>query len=685
MAPKVRKKRSSSEANDLKKKEKKAGKKQKKVKSAQGENAAPALTVGKHLHPADLTATEAFSPDVTPRTGSPSEPQAARQERAKEQERATETGGADTRPPDFEKLAVNMAEFMSNGGRLFSSYLHPAAQAGRQQEFGEDVAGVMRTLGRVAEHWMKDPARTLEAQRMLSSDFMSLFAQTLRRFSGEAEPPVVPPDPADKRFAAPEWNANPFFDFLRQAHAILTHWTDDLATRAEGIDDHTRDKARFYIRQISGALAPSNFIMTNPEILRETLSSNAENLLRGLGLFAEDVEAGHGMLKIRQTDATKFRLGVNVAATPGKVIFRNTLIELIQYDPATKDVLQRPLLIVPPWINKFYILDLNAEKSFVRYAVNEGHTVFMISWVNPDERHSTKDWDAYINEGIYAALEAIEAATGESDVNAIGYCVGGTLLAATLAAMAQNADMRIRSATFFAAQTDFTKAGDLSVFIDEEQIAALELKMKETGYLEGSKMATAFNMLRPNDLIWSYVVNNYLKGQTPAPFDLLAWNSDATRIPAANHSFYLRACYLENRLAKGDMLVNGKKVSLRDVTIPIYSLAAKEDHIAPADSVWRGASMFGGNVKFVCAGSGHIAGVINPPAKVKYQYWSGGPATGTLDDWFKGAQETPGSWWPDWSQWLRALSPETVPARKPGDGELKPLCDAPGDYVRVVS
>jgi len=682
MSAKGRKKRSASETNGLKKKEKKAEKKQKKAKTSQAENAGPALTAGKHLHAAELTAAEAFL-NVPPRTVPPARSQTAQQQASAQQK--TSDSEAHTPLPDFEKLAVNMAEFMGHGGRLFSSYLHPATQAGRQQELGEDVAGVVRTLGRVAEHWMKDPARTLEAQRMLSTDFMSLWAQTLRRFSGEAEAPVVPPDPTDKRFAAPEWNANPFFDFLRQAHAILTHWTDDLALRAEGLDDHTRDKARFYIRQISGALAPSNFIMTNPEILRETFASNAENLLRGLGHFAEDVEAGHGTLKIRQTDATKFELGVNVAATPGKVIFRNALIELIQYDASTKDVLQRPLLIVPPWINKFYILDLNAEKSFVRYAVSEGHTVFMMSWVNPDERHRDKDWDAYVNEGIYAALDAIEAATGEREVNAIGYCVGGTLLAATLAAMAQNEDQRIKSATFFAAQTDFAKAGDLSVFIDEEQIAALELKMKETGYLEGSKMATAFNMLRPNDLIWSYVVNNYLKGKTPAAFDLLAWNSDSTRIPAANHSFYLRACYLENRLSKGAMVINGRKVSLHDVTIPIYSLAAKEDHIAPSESVWRGASYFGGDVRFVCAGSGHIAGVINPPGKIKYQYWSGGPIQGALEDWFKAAQETPGSWWPDWSQWLRALSSDTVPARVPGDGELKPLCDAPGDYVRVTS
>jgi polyhydroxyalkanoate synthase len=399
------------------------------------------------------------------------------------------------------------------------------------------------------------------------------------------------------------------------------------------------------------------------------------------------MEAGGGTLKIRQTDASKFKLGINMAATPGKVIFRNDLFELLQYAPTTETVCKRPLLIVPPWINKFYILDLNTEKSFVRYAVEQGHTVFMISWVNPDERHRDKDWSAYIREGLFAALDAIEGATGEREVNTIGYCVGGTLLSAALAYMAQTGDDRIKSATLFAVQTDFSKAGDLKVFIDEEQIAALEDKMKTTGYLDGSTMANAFNMLRPNDLIWPYVVNNYLKGQTPAAFDLLAWNSDATRIPAANHSFYLRGCYLENRLAKGIMVIDGKKLSLRDVKIPIYSLAAKEDHIAPAESVFISAQHFGTAVRFVLAGSGHIAGVINPPAKLKYQHWIGEPWTdapsGNFTEWFTAAIEHKGSWWPDWSAWIQAQSPQTVPARMPGDGKLTPLCDAPGDYVRV--
>lgn len=629
---------------------------------------------------ADLkNGTPAFKleePRATP-AGAPREPSVTEPAPQKE------TGKSGT--PDFDKLAVNVAELLGQSGKIFASYLQPFEASETRQEASNELTSVVRTLGRVAEHWLSDPARTLEAQGALSSNFLGLWAQTLRRFSGQAEPPVVPRDPADKRFAAPQWQNSPFFDFLRQAHAIATAWADDLAARAESLDPHTRDKARFYLRQISGALSPSNFVVTNPELLHETLACNAENLLRGISLFHEDLEAGKGTLKIRQSDISKFQLGVNMAATPGKVIFRNDLIELIQYAPTTETVCKRPLLIVPPWINKFYILDLNPDKSFVRWAVSQGLTVFMISWVNAEARHRDKDWGSYMREGIFAALDAIERATGERDVNAIGYCVGGTLLCATLAYMAETGDDRIKSATLFTAQTDFSDAGDLKVFVDEEQLASLETSMKETGYLDGSKMASAFNMLRPNDLIWSYVVNNYLKGQVPGAFDLLAWNSDSTRIPAANHSFYLRGCYLENRLAKGEMEIDGKKLSLGKIKIPVYSLATAEDHIAPATSVFIGAKYFGGDVRYVLAGSGHIAGVINPPAKQKYQYWTGPRPEGTFEEWRQKTVEHPGSWWLDWIAWVIAQAAEKVAARKPGGKKLKPLCDAPGNYVKVVA
>jgi poly[(R)-3-hydroxyalkanoate] polymerase subunit PhaC len=418
--------------------------------------------------------------------------------------------------------------------------------------------------------------------------------------------------------------------------------------------------------------------------LRETVASNAENLVRGMHMLAEDIQAGQGNLKIRQSDAKKFEVGRNLALTPGKVIFENPLMQLIQYAPTTATVLKRPLLIVPPWINKFYILDLTPEKSFINWAVAQGLTVFVISWVNPDSKLAQKSFEDYMREGPLAALDVIEKTTGERQVDAIGYCVGGTLLAATLAYMASTGDQRIASATFFAAQVDFTHAGDLKVFVDEEQIAAREREMSERGYLEGKKMANAFNLLRSNDLIWPYVINNYLKGKEPAPFDLLYWNSDATRMPAANHSFYLRNCYLENRLSKGDMVIGGKKLDLKSVKVPVYNLATREDHIAPAKSVLLGSRYFGGPVRFVLAGSGHIAGVVNPPDKMKYQYWTGPkPTSANLDRWLGKAKEHAGSWWPDWFQWLKKQDPTEVPAREPGGGILPPIEDAPGSYVKV--
>jgi polyhydroxyalkanoate synthase len=398
-------------------------------------------------------------------------------------------------------------------------------------------------------------------------------------------------------------------------------------------------------------------------------------------MLAEDIEAGGGGLKIRQTDPGNFKIGVNIATTPGKVIFRNDLIELIQYAPTTEKVLKRPLLIVPPWINKFYILDLNAEKSFIRWAVSQGLTVFCISWVNPSEEHAHKGFEHYMREGIFAALDAIEQATGEKKVTTIGYCVGGTLLAVAMAYMAAKRDKRIDSATFFTAQVDFTHAGDLKVFADEEQISAVEAAMRKRGYLEGSQMANAFNMLRPNDLIWSNVVNVYMKGQAPFPFDLLYWNSDSTRMPAANHAFYLRNCYLENKLTKGEMEVGGVKLDLKKVKAPVFNLATKEDHIAPARSVFLGSKSFGGPVDFVLAGSGHIAGVVNSPNKPKYQFWTGGPVEGQMEDWMKQASETAGSWWPYWFDWVKAQAPRMVAAREPGGGKLEPLGDAPGTYV----
>jgi polyhydroxyalkanoate synthase subunit PhaC len=599
--------------------------------------------------------------------------------------RPADAGAAEhgTPLPDFNLLSRNIARLVEEGGKVLAAYLGPL-ESGDFDQPGEDLARVAATLGRVAEYYLSDAQRALAAQADLSRQFLDLWASTLRRLQGEAAAPVAAPDPGDKRFNDPQWRDNPYFDFLKQAYVLTTRWASDLVAHADDLEPETRHKAQFYLRQVTSALSPSNFVATNPELLRTTLAESGENLVRGLRMMAEDIAAGGGNLRIRHSDASKFELGVNLATTPGKVIYRNDLIELIQYAPTTETVFKRPLLIVPPWINKFYVLDLNPEKSFVAWALAQGLTVFIVSWVNPDQRHAKKRFEDYMREGVFAALDVIEQATGERDVAAIGYCVGGTLLATALGAMAASGDKRISSATLLAAQIDFTDAGDLKVFVDAEQLKAIELKMEKTGgFLEGSHMANAFNMLRPDELIWSYFVNNYLKGKEPMPFDLLVWNADSARMPATNHHFYLRHCYLQNDLANGRMKIGGRRIDLSKVTIPVYELAARDDHIAPARSVFTGAKALGGPVRFVLAGSGHVAGVVNPPAKPKYQHWTGAPPQGDFDDWLAAAQENPGSWWPDWLAWLTAQTPEKVPARAPGGGKLAPLADAPGEYVRV--
>ena len=585
---------------------------------------------------------------------------------------------------DIEAFSRNLARLVEEGGRALAAYLRPREASHDDGEFADEVAEVVKTLGHVAEYWLADPQRVIELQNRLGQAYLGLWATTAKRLAGDDGPPVATPAAGDRRFTDPEWTQNQFFDFLKQAYLLTSQWAATVVTDAAGIDAHTRQKAEFYVRQITNALSPTNFVLTNPELLRETFISNADNLVRGMRMLAEDIEAGGGDLRIRQSDASMFEVGRNLATTPGKVIFQNELMQLIQYAPSTETVLKRPILIIPPWINKFYVLDLTPEKSFIKWCVDQGLTVFCISWINPDANLAKKSFEDYVRQGPIAALDAIKEATGEDKVHAIGYCVGGTLLAVTLAAMAAWRDERIVSATLFAAQVDFTHAGDLKVFVDEDQVAALEQKMAERGYLDSAAMASVFNMLRSNDLVWPYVINNYLRGKAPFPFDLLYWNSDATRLPAANHSFYLRNCYLENKLSKGKMVLGNTPVDLKAITTPIYNLATREDHIAPVKSVMFGSKYFGGDVKFVVAGSGHIAGVVNPPDKHKYQYWTGPkPRNADFETWRARARENPGSWWPDWLLWITRQGPTEVPARIPGDGALKAIEDAPGSYVKV--
>jgi polyhydroxyalkanoate synthase len=585
---------------------------------------------------------------------------------------------------DANAFAMNVAQAMESGGKALAAYLKPRESGEVQDRPPAELTEVVKTFTSVAEYWLSDQTRSSDLQTKLAKDYLDLWGSASRRMAGQDAAPAIAPSPRDKRFADPEWKSNQFFDFMMQLYLLTTKYAQELVRDAEGLDPQTRRKAEFYVQQVTNAISPSNFVLTNPEVLRETLASSGENLARGLKMLAEDIAAGKGTLKIRQSNPDNLVVGVNMATTPGKVIYQNEMMQLIQYTPTTENVLRTPLLIIPPWINKFYILDLKPEKSYIKWCVDQGITVFVISWVNPDKRLGGKSWEDYMKEGVLTAMDVIERATGELKVHTAGYCVGGTMLATTLAWLAEKRRQRVASATFFAAQVDFTHAGDLLVFVDEEQIAALEQDMKAAGVLEGSKMAMAFNMLRSNDLIWSYVVSNYLKGQQPSAFDLLHWNSDATRMTASNHSYYLRNCYLENRLSTGTMVLDNTLLDLSKVMVPVYNLATREDHIAPAESVLYGSQFFGGPVKYVLSGSGHIAGVVNPPASNKYQYWTNDNVKDVnIAEWMKGAVEHKGSWWPDWREWLGTLDPEEVPARVVGSEALPAIEDAPGSYVRV--
>jgi polyhydroxyalkanoate synthase len=581
---------------------------------------------------------------------------------------------------DPEAFGRNVLRLMEEGTKALNGFLDLSKATPAPSVV--DWMEAAKLFQAVAQPWVAQPARLVEAQAALLTSYMQLMASTAQRAVGAEVSPVAEPDRGDNRFADPEWSRNPYFDFWKQAYLITTRWLEDMLDKTEGLDERTRQRANFYLKQIVTAFSPSNFPLTNPVVMRETGGSSPENLVQGMANLVHDVQRSGALLSISQTDVDAFEVGRNIATAPGKVIFQNDVIQLIQYAPTTEKVHARPLLIVPPWINKFYILDLGPEKSFIHFIVSKGFTVFVVSWVNPDARHALKTFEDYMREGILAATEAVQREIGADKVNVIGYCVGGTLLGTTLAYLAAREEEPFSSATFFAAQVDFTNAGDLMVFIDDAQLKALEEMMAERGYLDAGRMAAIFNMLRPKDLIWSYVVNNYLLGKKPFPFDLLFWNQDSTRLPATNHKFYLREFYQENKLARGQMTIGNVKLDLGAVKLPIYELCAKEDHIAPAKSVFIGSRLFGGPVTYVLAGSGHIAGVINPPSKSKYQYWTNSKRTATLEAWMEGAQEHPGSWWPHYAEWLVQYSGDLVPARQPG-AKLGEIEDAPGSYVKV--
>jgi polyhydroxyalkanoate synthase len=589
------------------------------------------------------------------------------------------------RLPDPALVSRTMADVAERGQRIVTDFLK---RQGTDNSASPDPLNIGSAFLEMTTRLMANPARLMQAQIGFWQDYLTLWQNTARRMMGDPVRSVIEEPKTDRRFKDDAWRENEVFDFIRQSYLLSARFFTNVVQNTEGLEPKTAQKVDFYTRQFVDAMSPSNFLMTNPEVLRKTAETGGENLLKGLSNLLSDLERGKGQLRIRMTDETKFKVGENIAVTPGKVVFRNDLMELIQYQPTTDTVLKRPLLIIPPWINKFYILDLRPKNSFIRWAVEQGHTVFVVSWVNPDEKLAEKGFDDYMREGPYAALDAIEAATGEKAINAIGYCLGGTLLASTLAHMAAKKDTRIKSATFFTTMVDFEEAGELGVFIDEEQLQSLEEKMQKRGFLEGAEMATTFNMLRANDLIWSFVVSNYLLGQEPFPFDLLYWNDDSTRMPARMHSFYLRRMYQQNDLVKppgdkGAIELDGVAIDLRKVKLPTYILSTREDHIAPWKSTYRATQIYGGKVRFVLAASGHIAGVVNPPEAGKYSHWVGDDLPADSDAWFKGATELSGSWWPDWQRWVVGQDKATVPARVPGDGALRPLADAPGTYVMV--
>ncbi len=584
----------------------------------------------------------------------------------------------------IEALSMNLARAaLTAQGAIAEMALR---QADRPAALSPDPFHVGPALTQVMGRLAAQPDRMMRAQGELFSRYLDLWQATARRATGEAAAPVVSPAKGDKRFNDPDWSDNPVFDAIKQSYLLTANFLNDMVAEVDGVDPLEKRRVEFFMKMLTDAFAPSNFLASNPTALKEVMASGGQSLVKGMENFQADLQRGGGALSIAQTDYDMFKIGENVATAPGKVVFRNEIIELLQFSPSTEQVYEIPLLIFPPWINKFYIMDLRPENSLIRWLASQGITVFVASWVNPDASLATKTFEDYMRQGIYEGVGAALKQAGVDRVNTVGYCIGGTLLSATLAHMAAKGDTSIGSATFFAAQQDFSEAGDLLLFTNEDWLKDLEAKMDQGGgVLSGQTMADTFNALRGNDLIWSFFVNNYLLGKEPKPFDLLFWNSDQTRMPKTLHTFYLRKFYGENAMAKGELTLDGVQIDLGKVKVPIYVQSSKEDHIAPARSVFKGARLFGGPTTFTMAGSGHIAGVINAPVAHKYQHWTNDALPGSLEEWQAGAVEHPGSWWPHWAAWLQARSGTLIPARDPAKGPLPPLGDAPGTYVKVKS
>lgn len=589
----------------------------------------------------------------------------------------------DASAPDADELTATIGKIAEQSQRIVTDFV---ARQSDMQETAQDPLNIGSAFMEMTQRMMSDPARLAQAQIDLWNSYMDLWQQTANRMMGKESETLVEPEPDDQRFADAAWQENPVFDYIKQSYLLTSQWMINTVRETEGMEDETARKVDFYTRQFVDAMAPTNFALTNPQVLQETVDTKGQNLINGLSNLLDDLERGKGQLAIKHVEPDAFELGKTVATSPGKVVFQNDLFQLLQFSPSTDKVRKTPLLIVPPWINKYYILDLREKNSFIKWAIAQGHTVFVISWINPDEQLAQKTFEDYMLDGPVAAIGAACDAAGSEKVNVIGYCIGGTMTATALACMADKGDDRVASATFFTTLVDFAEPGELGVFIDEEQIASLEEKMSERGYLEGSEMATTFSMLRANDLIWSFVINNYLMGKEPFPFDLLFWNADSTRMPAVMHSYYLRNMYQENALVQpGGLELGGVKIDLRKIKVPVYILSTKEDHIAPWKSTYAATQLYSGNTTFVLASSGHIAGVVNPPASDRYSYRTNTKKPETPNAWLESAKEHPGSWWPHWDKWVNKYADGEVDAREPGKGKLKAIEDAPGSYVMVRS
>ncbi|MGQ3892524.1 PHA/PHB synthase family protein [Legionella sp. CNM-4043-24] len=524
---------------------------------------------------------------------------------------------------------------------------------------------------------LKNPEQVWNMQMAYWQDSMSLLQD---HFSNWLQGKALPIE--DKRFSSDEWVNNPFFNLLSQQYLLANEHLTSLLEHVDFGDKSLSKRVRFFARQYLDALSPANFLQTNPQLLAETLQSHGKNLLRGLQNLLTDIDSGSSRLIIKMTDMDAFKPGENIAITPGNVIYRNDMMELIQFLPATEKVHAVPLLIVPPWINKYYILDLSQDNSFIRWIVAQGYTVFVISWVNPGKHHAHKGLADYMIEGPQTAVRVIQQQLDVPQVNALGFCIGGTLLTCLLAWNKANNDTSIRSATLLATLIDFSDPGDISVFIDEAQISQLEAKMSVSGFLDGNSMASTFNSLRANDLVWSFFIKNYLQGKNPVPFDILYWNADSTNLPAKMHSQYLRWMYLHNDLVKpGKIKLNKTALDVSQIDIPSFFVSTKKDHIAPWQTTYLGFELFKGKKQFLLGGSGHIAGIVNPPEGNKYNYYTNSKTTETAEDWLAHATEHKGSWWKEWESWLKKQSKKLIDAPKMENLPLKPLMSAPGSYV----